>query len=46
MKKVSLFSFIIIIIMNTLSLDINAEMININPIKAGVLLYKEDYYYI
>ena len=46
MKKLSLFSIIIIIIMNILSLDINAEIININPIRAGVLLYKEDDYYI
>ncbi|MDB1922241.1 galactose ABC transporter substrate-binding protein [Clostridium tertium] len=49
MKKLSLFSIIIIIIiiiMNILSLDINAEIININPIRVGVLLYKEDDYYI
>ncbi|GAA0826269.1 galactose ABC transporter substrate-binding protein [Clostridium tertium] len=46
MKKVSLFSIIVIIILNIFSADINANTTNIKPIRAGVLLYNEDDYYI
>ncbi|MDU2683768.1 MAG: galactose ABC transporter substrate-binding protein, partial [Clostridium sp.] len=46
MKKVSLFSIIVIIILNIFSADISANTKNIKPIRAGVLLYSEDDYYI
>ena len=46
MKKVSIFSIIIITILNIFSADISANTTNIKPIRAGVLLYDEDDYYI
>ena len=46
MKKVSLFSIIVIIILNIFSADISTNTKNIKPIRAGVLLYSEDDYYI
>lgn len=46
MKKISLFSIITIMIMNILSFNASANTININPVRAGVLLYKADDYYI
>lgn len=46
MKKVSLFSIVVIIIINIFRLDISANTINTTPLRAGVLLYNEDIYYI
>lgn len=46
MKKISLFSIVIIIIINILKLDVHADIIKSNPIIAGVLLYNEDISYI
>lgn len=46
MKKLILFSFILVIILNIFKLDISANTINGKPVTVGVLLYKEDIYYI
>jgi methyl-galactoside transport system substrate-binding protein len=46
MKKISLFSIVVIIIINIFRLDISANTINTAPLRAGVLLYNEDIYYI
>ncbi|MDI9216332.1 substrate-binding domain-containing protein, partial [Clostridium tertium] len=46
MKKISLFSIVVIIIINIFSLDISANTIDTKPIRVGVLLYKENIYYI
>lgn len=46
MKKISLAIIIVIILINIFNLDIMASTTNVDPIRAGVLLYKEDDYYI
>lgn len=46
MKKLILFSFILVIILNIFKLDISANTINGKTVTVGVLLYKEDIYYI
>lgn len=46
MKKLILFSFVLVIILNIFRLDVSANTINEKSVKVGVLLYKEDIYYI
>lgn len=46
MKKISLAIIIVIILINIFNLDIMASTTNVDTIRAGVLLYKEDDYYI
>lgn len=46
MKKLILFSFVLVIILNIFRLDVSANTINEKSVKVGVLLYKEGIYYI
>ncbi|WP_317273953.1 MULTISPECIES: galactose ABC transporter substrate-binding protein [Clostridium] len=46
MKRISIFSILIIIIISIFKLDVSATVINKNPIKVGVLLYRGDTNYL
>ncbi|KLE16087.1 galactose ABC transporter substrate-binding protein [Clostridium sp. C8] len=46
MKKLILFSFVLVIILNIFRLDVSANTINEKSVKVGVLLYKEGICYI